>query len=246
MAKLQFGNSFCQIAGSYVPVADMDLAEGEGVYFTHHVLLWKDPGVEITTMPLKGVWKRFRAGLPLVMCQAHGPGHIALSHDDPGEMITVPIQPGREVHVREHVFLTATANVAYDWFQTPVWYRVSSERKGWANYPLGVHMDRFRATNGPGLLLLHTGGDVFIRELAAGQTILVKPTALIFKDPPVRMHLHFERRELPPQLRSRWGDKYVWLRLIGPGRVAVRSVFYEIAAERRTITEHSYATKETW
>ena len=161
-------------------------------------------------------------------------------------MIAVPMQPGQEVHVREHVFLTATASVAYDWFQTDVWYRVSWERKGWANYPLGVYMDRFWATNAPGLLLLHTGGDVFIRDLAAGQAILVKPTALIFKDPAVRMHLHFERRELPTKLRSTWGDKYVWLRLIGPGRVAVRSVFYEIAAEHRTITEHSYATKEPW
>src|SRR5258708_5144531 len=43
MAKLQFGNSFCQIEGLYVPVADMNLAAGDSVYFSHHVLLWKDP-----------------------------------------------------------------------------------------------------------------------------------------------------------------------------------------------------------
>src|SRR5579885_3808217 len=30
MAKLQFGNSFCQIEGMYVPVADMNLAAGDG------------------------------------------------------------------------------------------------------------------------------------------------------------------------------------------------------------------------
>ena len=41
MAKLQFGNSFCQIEGAYVPVADMKLAPEDSVYFTHHVLLWK-------------------------------------------------------------------------------------------------------------------------------------------------------------------------------------------------------------
>ena len=54
MAKLQFGNSFCQIEGIYVPVADMNLAPGDSVYFAHHVLLWKDPQVVITTMGLKG------------------------------------------------------------------------------------------------------------------------------------------------------------------------------------------------
>ena len=47
MAKLQFGNSFCQIEGNYVPVADMNLAPGDGVYFSHHVLLWKDSRITI-------------------------------------------------------------------------------------------------------------------------------------------------------------------------------------------------------
>ena len=35
---------------SYVPVADINLAAGDSVYFTHHVLLWKDPQVNITAM----------------------------------------------------------------------------------------------------------------------------------------------------------------------------------------------------
>src|ERR1700692_4840505 len=39
MAKLQFGQSFCQIEGTYVPVADLNLASGDGVYFPHHILL---------------------------------------------------------------------------------------------------------------------------------------------------------------------------------------------------------------
>ena len=45
MAKFQFGNSFCQIEGTYVPVADMNLAPEDSIYFAHHVLLWKDPQV---------------------------------------------------------------------------------------------------------------------------------------------------------------------------------------------------------
>ena len=90
MAKLQIGNSSCQIEGVYVPVADMNLAAGDSVYFTHHVLLWKDPQVNVTTMSLKGAWKRVFAGLPLIMTQAEGPGHIAFSKDDPGELISAP------------------------------------------------------------------------------------------------------------------------------------------------------------
>ncbi len=95
MAKLQFGNSFCQIEGMYVPVADMNLSAEDSVYFTHHVLLWKDPQVNITTMSLAGAWKRMFAGMPLIMTQAQGPGHIAFSQDAPGELIALPLQPGQ-------------------------------------------------------------------------------------------------------------------------------------------------------
>src|SRR5690242_11629562 len=58
MARLQFGQSTCQIEGAYVPVADVNLHEGDSVYFTHHVLLWKDVAVRLDTMPLQGAWKR--------------------------------------------------------------------------------------------------------------------------------------------------------------------------------------------
>ena len=74
MAQLNFGKSVCQIEGVYVPVADMKLAPEDSVYFTHNVLLWKDPNVSISAMPLKGAWKRMMGGLPLIMTQAQGPG----------------------------------------------------------------------------------------------------------------------------------------------------------------------------
>ena len=126
MAKLQFGDSMCQIAGMYVPVADLNLAAVDSVYFAHHVLLWKDPHINITTMPLRGGWKRMLAGMPLIMTQAQGPGRIAFSRDAPGEMIALPLQPGQTVDVREHLFMLANGNVAYDWFMTNVWYTTGS------------------------------------------------------------------------------------------------------------------------
>jgi uncharacterized protein (AIM24 family) len=246
MAKLQFGNSFCQIEGLYVPVADMKLAAEDSVYFTHHVLLWKDPQVNITTMPLKGGWKRLFAGMPLIMTQAQGPGHIAFSKDDPGELIALPLQPGDSIDVREHLFLAATSNVEYDWFQTNVWFQTRSGNESETHYPVGMFMDRFSSPFEPGLLLLHAGGNVFVRELAPDQTILVKPTALIFKDPSVEMMLHFEH---PATFFSSWGywsNRYLWLRLTGPGRVAIQSVFERIEGESRNISGVSYATEQRW
>ena len=246
MAKLQFGQSSCQIEGVYVPVADVKLAPGEGVYFAHHVLLWKDPQVNITTMSLSGAFHRLFAGMPLIMTQAVGPGHIAFSRDAPGELIPVPLQPGQELDVREHLFLAATSNVAYDWFQTGVWFQTPNGNETETHYPLGNFMDRFRAPQNPGLLMLHAAGNVFVRELGPGQTILVKPTALIFKDPAVQMHLHFERPGLVFRGWGAWGNRYIWLRLIGPGRVGVQSVFERVDGEARNMSNFSYATEQVW
>jgi len=240
MAKLQFGNSVCQIEGTYVPVADMKLAAEDSVYFTHHVLLWKDPQVNVTAMSLKGGWKRLMGGLPLVMTQAQGPGHIAFSQDSPGELIALPLQHGQAVDVREHLFLAATGNVQYDWYQCNIWFQVRNGNETETCYPMGRVMDQFSAAGGPGLLLLHAAGNVFVRVLEPGQTILVKPTALVFKDPTVRMELYYEQSSSMLggffSSLSSSNRGYIWLRLTGPGRVAIQSVFDRIEGEDRNIT----------
>ena len=48
MARIQCGRSSVQIEGKIVPVADFALAQGDGVYFPHHELLWKEPTVGVT------------------------------------------------------------------------------------------------------------------------------------------------------------------------------------------------------
>ena len=245
MAKLQIGNSSCQIEGTYVPVADMKLAAGDSVYFTHHVLLWKDTQVTVSTMSLRGGWTRMFAGLPLIMTQAAGPGHIAFSKDAPGELIPFTVQAGRSVDVREHMLLAATSNVAYDWFDTNVWFETRNDKDTEVHYPIGRFMDRF-SSNSPGLLLLHAAGNIFTRTLAHGQSILVKPTALVFKDPSVDMHLHFEQPGALYSMWGSWGNRYLWLRLTGPGRVGIQSVFERIEGESRNMTRWSNATATQW
>lgn len=246
MAKLQFGNSFCQIEGTYVPVADFNLAAGDGLYFAHHVLLWKDPQVQVTAMSLKGAWKRLLSGMPLVMTQAQGPGHIAFSRDEPGETIALPLQPGQAVDVREHLFMVATGSVTYDWFQSGIWFSTRSGNETETHYPLGQFMDRFFAPQTPGLLLLHSAGNVFVRNLVPNQTILVKPTALLFKDPSVQMQLHFEHPAGTWRSWRSWGDRYLWLRLYGPGRVAVQSAYKHMEDNGRSVVRHSGATAQQW
>ena len=225
MAKIQFGQSTCQIEGNLVPVADFNLAAGDGVYFAHHLMLWKDNAATIGAMSLKGGWKRMFAGMPLVMTQASGPGRIAFSKDKPGELIALPLDPGQSLDVREHVFMIATSSIAYDWFQSHIWFSTRNGNDTETHYPIGMFMDRFTGGATPGLLLLHGAGNVFVRQLEPGQNILIKPTSLLFKDVSVVMNLHFEHPSGTWRSWRTWGDRYVWLRLTGPGRVAVQSHF---------------------
>ena len=244
MARIQFGQSTCQIEGAYVPVADCNLAADDWVYFTHHVLLWRDPSVTIEVMKLGG-WRRLLAGMPLIMTSARGPGHIAFSRDAAGEMVALPPQPGVAVDVREGHFLVATGAVSYQWFQTGVWFVTGGGNEREWHYPLGQFMDRFTAPERPGLLLVHAPGNVFIRTLRPGETMLIKPTALLFKDPSVSMGLHLE---YPGNTTGwgRWANRYLWLLLQGPGRVAVHSAYEFIEDNGGSIVNMSPATQQQW
>jgi uncharacterized protein (AIM24 family) len=235
MARLRVGSSTCQIEGIYVPVADFNLAAGDGVYFAHHVLLWKDSQVRINRMPLQGAFTRALAGMPVIMTDAEGPGHIAFSRDEPGEVIALPLQHGQSVDVREHLLLAATRNVQYDWFNTGVWYATQRDNDVDYHYPMGQFMDRFTALDQPGLVLLHASGNVMVRELAAGQTMLIKPTALVYKDRSVRMGLNVQY----PSGYWLTSHRVMWLHVVGPGRVAIQSAYEPVEDEGGAISSYS-------
>lgn len=246
MARIQFGHSSVQIEGLMVPVADFALAPGDGVYFAHHELLWKEPTVNVTQKSLAGAWKRFLAGLPITMLDAHGPGRIAFSRDAPGETLAIPIRPGFPVDVREHLFMVATSAVTYDFFSTGVWFETQNGDERETHYPVGALMDRFYAPQVPGLLLIHAHGNAFIRQLAQGERILVKPSALLYKDSTVQMQLHFEHPHKTSFSMFTWGERYLWLALYGPGRVAIQSAYGHTHDPGTSIVRDSGATRHSW
>ena len=248
MARIQFGQSTLQIEGTQVPVADFNLSGGEWIYFSHHVLLWADPSTSLTNSSLAGAWKRTLAGMPLIMVEARGPGHVALSDDHAGDVIALPLQPGQQIWAREHRFLAATGNIAYQPENTNIWFVTGTGDDRETHYPLGMYGDRFTAQGSPGLLLLHSPGDTFVRDLAPGQTMLVQPSALLYRDVTVAMHLHVEYPQTQQGMFSfhrSYSMRNVWLRLIGPGRVAVQSIFARLESSEY-ISSTSGATMQAW
>ena len=243
MAKIQFGQSHLEIAGTTVPIAEFTLAPNEPIYFSHHVLLWTDPDTRMTMMKMAGGWNRKLAGMPLVMMEATGPGHIALSDNHAGEVIALPLQPGQNMWVREHRFLCATGYINYTWNNTGVYYETGSGDDREYHYPMGQFGDVFTAQRGPGLLLLHSPGNTFIRDLKHGESLIIQPSALLYRDSSVRVNLHLEY----PKNRgfafwsNRWSYRNILAKVHGPGRVAVQSV-YEPPEDCEIITGHPYDT----
>jgi uncharacterized protein (AIM24 family) len=247
MARIQFGQSHVQIEGHQVPTADFSLAAGDSIYFGHHTMLWLDPATRLQAMSMAGGWKRLIAGLPVIMTQATGPGHIALSDDHAGEIVALPLNVGQQIWVREHRFLAASGNLTYGFEANNIWITTGTGNDAKTLYPLGYIGDRFSAQNNAALLLLHAPGNTFVRDLAAGESILIQPTALLYRDLSVQAHLHIEypRTQGLFSLFNRFSYRHVWLRLIGPGRVAMQSVF-EREEESEQITGISPATEQRW
>ncbi len=218
MAEFKFGNSSCQVEGEIVPVVEANLSPGDGVYFEHHAMLWKQDVVPLSVLALQGP-KRSLFGMPHLVTVAQGPGRIAFSRDATGEIIVLPMPPGVELDVREHAFLLASTAVAYTYVRI----------KGLANIlhgGNGMWMDRFVTTQGPGLLVLHGYGNVFVRTLAPGETIQLEPGAMLFKDATVQMTS--EKIKLSSGFFG--GTSMYVAHMTGPGRVGIQSMYHHHAS----------------
>ena len=214
MTEFRFSGSTCQVEGELVPVAEISLSPQDGVYFEHHVLLWKDESVPLSSLSTGGGMKRTIGGMPHIVTVAGGPGRIAFSRDAPGEVVVLPLHPGMEIDVREHAFLLASHSIQYSFVRI----------KGLANLlhgGNGMFMDRFVTAQQPGLLLLHGNGDVLQRTLRPGEKILVEPGGFLYKDSTVGM------QAVQMQLRTgMFGRHGMYLaEMTGPGRVGIQSMY---------------------
>jgi uncharacterized protein (AIM24 family) len=174
LTEVKFGNSFMQIDGSVVPVADIQLGEGDAIFFEHHAMLWKDDQTAMSVMDAPGGMKRMLADLPFVLSVAHGPGRIAVSRDAPGELVVIPVEPGTELDVREHAMLFATSTLSYTFVKLP-------NLKSTLAAGSGMYLDQYVASGGPGLVVMHGYGNVFDRTLADGESIEVEPGGFFYK-----------------------------------------------------------------
>jgi uncharacterized protein (AIM24 family) len=213
------------VDGQLVPVADVMLGGQLPVYFEHHILLWKHPGVQIGFKSLRGMAKRFFAGIQIFLTEAHGPGNISFSRDAPGQIVALRLQPGQMVEVREHQFLFATGNIDYGFTFVQGAANILFSRTG-------LFVDQFTCQGGEGMLVLHGYGNVFEKMLAPGETLDVEPGAWLWKDPSVQMTVTTVAGSqrgggiLGAIGGMMAGASIILNRFTGPGRLGIQSMTY--------------------
>jgi uncharacterized protein (AIM24 family) len=176
LTEVAFAASVFQVDGTVVPVADVKLGANDAVFFEHHVMLWKDETVFMSVMTSPGGVKRLLGNLPFVLSVARGPGRVSFSRDSPGELVVKPVDVGDELDVREHAMLLATSSLTYSF------EKLGAGLKATLAAGTGMYLDRFKASDIPGLLVLHGYGNVFERTLGAEETIQVEPGGFLYKD----------------------------------------------------------------
>ena len=222
---LHIADMTISIDGELVPVVDIMLGNQLGIYFEHHILLWKHPGVQIGFKSFRGMAKRFFAGLQVFISEAQGPGNISFSRDSVGQIVALRLQPGQMVEIREHQFLVATSNVDYNFTFVQGAANILFSRTG-------LFIDQFTAVNGEGIVLLHGYGNVFEKVLAPGEALDVEPGAWLWKDPSVQM----QTTTVSSSQRGGGilgaigglmaGASFTLNRFIGPGRIGLQSMTY--------------------
>lgn len=215
-----YGGVTYHIEGELAPVLHMALGS-VAVYFEHHILLWKEPHIQIELKPLKSVFKRVMSGMPVFMTQAKGPGKIAFSRDGVGQVFAMHLKAGQAIDVREHQFIAATDVVEYSF----------TRLKGAANMLFGgtgIFIDTFSCARQDGILWLYGYGNVFEVTLNPGEQIDVEPGGWVYKDRSVQMQTIFQR--LAAGFLAGAGQIF-WNRFTGPGRIGLQSMYLHLPTE---------------
>lgn len=210
------------IRGELVPELAVQLDGGQSLFFEHHVVLWKTPGIEvgIKTGGIAGAFKRKVAGMQVLLTEAKGSGQVAFSRDAVGHVFAMHMEPGQIFETREHQYLAATSNVEYSFSRVK---GIGSALFGGT----GFFLDKFTCTNGPGIVWLHGYGNVLQADLADGEYLDIEPGGFLYKDVGVRL----ESKVQGMRTGLFGGSSLVWNRFTGPGRLGIQTMYYHLPTE---------------
>ena len=164
-----------RIQGTTMPVLEVALDPNESVFSESGELSWMTGSIQMTTHTqmgggggLFGVLKRVAGGGSLFMTEYRAmnyPGEVAFATKVPGHIVPVQLGQGAEYMVHRHGFLCATTQVTIGvGFQQSLGAGVF----GGSGFML-------QRVGGQGTAWLELSGELIVKNLAPGETLLVHP-----------------------------------------------------------------------
>ena len=164
-----------RIQGTTMPVLDVQLDPNESIFSESGELSWMTASIQMTTHTqmgggggLFGVLKRVAGGGSLFMTEYRAmqyPGEVSFATKVPGHIVPVQVAPGQEYMVHRHGFLCATPQVTISvGFQQSLGAGIFGGS--------GFLLQRIA---GYGMAWLELSGELIMKNLARGETLLVHP-----------------------------------------------------------------------
>ncbi|MGP8175755.1 MAG: TIGR00266 family protein [Terracidiphilus sp.] len=164
-----------RIQGTTMPVLEVQLNPNESVFSESGELSWMTASIQMTTHTqmgggggLFGVLKRVAGGGSLFMTEYRAnqyPGEVAFATKVPGHIVPVQLGQGAEYMVHRHGFLCATDGVTIG---------VGFQQSLGAGI-FGGNGFMLQRVGGQGTAWLELSGELIMKNLAAGETLLVHP-----------------------------------------------------------------------
>jgi len=205
-----------EIKGGVFPVVECRLNSGERMITEKGSMVWMSPNMEMETSG-GGIGKMFsKAFSGESMFQntytaQGGPGMIAFGSSFPGKILAVEIGPGRELIVQKSAFLAAEAGVELS---------IHFHKKLGAGF-FGGEGFIMQKLSGRGIVFVEIDGELEIKELAAGEKLLVDTGNLAGMEGGVSMDIQ-QVKGVKNKLLG--GEGFFNTVLTGPGRVWLQTM----------------------
>jgi uncharacterized protein (TIGR00266 family) len=228
-----------RIVGTTMPVLEFLLGPNDALISESGELSWMSQNVQMTTHTqmagkggIFGAIKRLAGGGTLFMTEyraSGGTGQVAFAARVPGHIVPVQVGQGSEYLLHRHGFLCATSGVELG---------VGFQQSLGAGI-FGGDGFRLQKLSGNGTAWLELSGEMVMRDLAAGETLLVHPGHV----GAFQSSVSFEIRRIQGIRNMLFGgDGLFMAALTGPGRVWLQTL--PIARLAHQLVEYMPAQKE--
>jgi uncharacterized protein (TIGR00266 family) len=210
-----------KIQGTTMPVLEVQLDPNESVFSESGELSWMTASIQMTTHTqmgggggLFGVLKRVAGGGSLFMTEYRAtqyPGEVACATKVPGHIVPVQLGQGAEYMVHRHGFLCATDGVTIG---------VGFQQSLGAGI-FGGNGFMLQRVGGQGTAWLELSGELIMKNLAAGETLLVHPGHV----GAFQASVGFQITTVPGIKNAIFGGDGIFLAVLtGPGQVWLQTL----------------------